>query len=110
MPDEKKRKNEQDVHRTAELFREHGFNVTSASRASDIKIVVEQRWLMVAECERIAELLLEHGVQPKRIGTTDDGVEIHGLYDPMADEHQAATIVVKRLDDGRLFPPTTTPP
>jgi hypothetical protein len=98
-----RKQNEQDVHRTVEWLRGHGFAVTKASRDEGVRIVVEQRWLMISECERIADLLLEHGVQPKRIGTTDDGVEIHGLYDPMDDEHQAATIVVKRLDDGRLF-------
>jgi hypothetical protein len=103
MIDEKQKENEQDVLRAAEWFREHGCRVTTASRDEGICIVVEQRWLLVAECERIVDLLKEHGVEPQKIGTTKDGVEIHGLYDPLDDEDCAATIVIKRLDDGRLF-------
>jgi hypothetical protein len=110
MPNEKQHKIEQDVLRIAGWFCEHGYTVRSASRDDGICIIVEQRWLLVAECERIADLLKEHGVEPQRIGTTPDGVEIHGLYDPIADEDCAAKIVVTRLDDSRLFGPAVIPP
>ena len=103
MPANKTSENEPDILRTALWFRDHGCNVSSASTREGVKIIVEQRWLLVAECERIVELLREHGVEPQKIGTTHDAVEVHGLYDAIADEDQAATIVVTRLDDARLF-------
>lgn len=98
------------VRRTVEWLRAHGFDTTRSSDGQDVEhgpyveMVVGARWLLQAECERLATLLRAYGVHPVPVGTNDgESVEIHGLYCPCTDEDQAAKIVVYELDDARLF-------
>ena len=98
MSNREKQKNGQDIQRNAEWFRGHGFDVKSASTTDGIVIVVEQRWLLIGECERLADLLREHGVEPQRTGENESGVNICGMYNPMDDESSAAKIIVKGFD------------
>lgn len=98
------------VRRTVEWLRMHGFDTTRSSDGMDvehgtyIEFVVPQRWLMQAECERLATLLRTYGVRVVPAGTNDgESTEIHGLYCPVTDEDQAARVMVYDLDDARLF-------
>jgi hypothetical protein len=98
------------VRRTVEWLRAHGFDTTRSSDGMDvehgpyIEFVVGARWLLQAECERLATLLRTYGVRVVPTGTNDgESTEIRGQYCPVTDEDQAARVVVYELDDARLF-------
>lgn len=97
------------VRRTIKWLRAHGFDTTRSSDGMNaehrpyVEFVVPQRWILQAECERLATLLRTYGVHTVPVGTDDgESVEIHGLYCPVTAEDQAARVVVYELDDARL--------
>lgn len=105
------------IRRTVAWMRAHGFRTTNSGDGKTklergccgalgmphVAVVLENAARLQMDCEHLAEILRERGIDPQPMALAPGQVEIHGTYDPAQPSDRAAVIVLYGVDDAALF-------